>query len=160
MHFDLAVYRSLLKLIYNINNFNEIDLDSKPFLEYQRRKFSKSFLSRQLKERKTLEILKSTEIDIFFFQEADIQIIEEIGKKFDNFHLVDRIHANCTSIIFFRKDICPEIKDFRLANEHFCKEYYKRTGSNPEIDLYWNDDTVFQVLTHHILISAHLTSKK
>lgn len=89
-----------------------------------------------------------------------MQIIEEIGKRFNEFHLVDKIHAHCTSVIFFRKDICPAIKDFRAANEQFYKEYYKRTGSNPEIDLFWNDDTVFQVLVHHILISTHLTSKK
>lgn len=93
-------------------------------------------------------------------QEVDLQLIEEIGQKFKDFHVVDRLHANCTSAIFIKKTSFPEIKDFRLLNDVFVKEYFKRSNSDASKDLNWNDDTVFQVLSTSILISTHLSSKK
>lgn len=39
-------------------------------------------------------------------------------------------------------------------------EYFKRSNSNPEKELNWNEDTVFQKVGRYILFSVHLSSKK
>lgn len=90
----------------------------------------------------------------------DINLLEEIEAHYKEYFVCHKIFTFGSSAILIKRDKFPYIKDFREANYQFNMEYFKRCNSNPDIDLNWNDDTVYQIAGNYLLISAHLTSKK
>lgn len=90
----------------------------------------------------------------------DINLLEEIETHYQEYFVSHKIFTFGNSAILIKRDKFSYIKDFREANYHFNMEYFKRCNSNPDIDLNWNDDTVYQIAGNYLFICAHLTSKK
>ena len=114
-----------------------------------------------MKQEKALAHLKNSKVDVFFIQEMDVGLLKEIEKRFrDEYYVNHKAYTFSTSAILIKRDKFPEIKDFREENYRFQMKYFDRCNANPDIDLNWNDDTVYQFAGQYLFISPHLSSKK
>ena len=72
--------------VYSNNRFSEGKVDilesSKNYRDYQKKRFSKSYLSDQKKLEQTMKLLSYFDLDVLFIQEANQYLVHEIEKKF------------------------------------------------------------------------------
>ena len=93
MFFDMFAFEALIIYLYgktidgfhkaySHNRFSEGEVDSlensKKYRDYQKKRFSKSYLSDGKKLEQTMKVLKHFDLDVLFVQEADQYLVEQI----------------------------------------------------------------------------------
>ena len=127
--FDLICYKTLLKVIYNIDDIEIVEVSAKRYKEHQRSFFSKSYLKEEDKAKLIIKALIDNKIDILFLQETTDKLVKEIEKATNDFRIckgdqeIDK--SLCKSIILIREHSFPGLRSLQEENNIFYRNYRK-----------------------------------